>query len=176
MGLTVAYGIVQEHRGDISVESEPGQGARFRLAFPPSDAMLDEIASVDRPEAPPARPARILVVDDEPMVRTVTSKLLRLKGHVVMEADGGHAALQMMGEAGPPAIDLVVTDLSMPDMNGRELADQLRVRFPRLPILLLTGDTDADVGDSSVDMVVKKPFRLEALEAEIQRLLRESEG
>jgi signal transduction histidine kinase len=176
MGLTVAYGIVQEHRGEIEVESEPGQGSRFRLTFPQSDAMLEEIVSVDAPAAAPTRPARVLVVDDEPMVRTVTSKLLRLKGHAVMEADGGHEALRMLGEAGLPPVDLVVTDLSMPDMNGRELAQQIRARFQRLPILLLTGDTDAEAGDGEVDVVVKKPFRLEALEAEIQRLLREAEG
>ncbi len=173
MGLTVAYGIIQEHRGEITVESKPGQGARFRLAFPLSEAMLEEIAIDDTPTPPPPRPARVLVVDDEPMVRTVTSKLLRLKGHVVLEADGGDAALQMLGSNPESPVDVVVTDLSMPDMNGRELALAVRLRFPALPILLLTGDTDAEADDGSVDVVVKKPFKLDALEAEIQRLLAE---
>jgi CheY-like chemotaxis protein len=171
MGLTVAYGIVQEHRGDIVVASEPGQGARFRLTFPPSDALREEITVDETPAPPPPRPARVLVVDDEPMVRTVTSKLLRLKGHVVLEADGGDAALHILGVNAEAPVDLVVTDLSMPDMNGRELALAIRSRFTELPILLLTGDTDAEADDGSVDVVVKKPFRLDALEAEIQRLL-----
>jgi DNA-binding response OmpR family regulator len=76
----------------------------------------------------------------------------------------------MLGETEAP-VDLVVTDLSMPDMNGRDLALEVRRRFPGLPVLMLTGDTDADAGDGTVDSVMKKPFKLDALEAEIQRLL-----
>jgi len=170
MGLTVAYGIVQEHRGEIVVDSAPGQGACFRLTFPQSDTPFEDVADTAAAAPVLVRPARVLVVDDEPMVRTVTSKLLRLKGHLVLEADGGEAALQILGDADAP-VDMVVTDLSMPDMNGHELAGQVRVRFPHLPILMLTGDTDAEVGDGAVDSVMKKPFKLDALEAEIQRLL-----
>jgi signal transduction histidine kinase len=168
MGLTVCYGIVQEHNGTIEVESEPGRGTLFRLAFPSA-----------KPARPPGRPtlaagtgahrrARILVVDDEPMVRTVTAQLLRLKGHTVVEAEGGPEALDHLDAA---AFDLVVTDLSMPEMSGRELAHHVRRRLPLLPILLLTGDTDAQESTAYVDAVVQKPFKIDALEEVIQRVL-----
>ena len=120
MGLTMSQGIVQEHSGRIEVESAPGRGTVFRLVFP---FATDHPAPVTPREAPAsAEPGglRLLVVDDEPMVRTVTTKLLRLRGHEVEEADGGPAALDVLAE-GPP-FDLVVTDLSMPEMSGRELA------------------------------------------------------
>ncbi len=168
MGLTMSQGIVQEHNGRIEVESEPGRGTRFRLVFPfHSEAPAPEAAAA-RPTAAPAPGFRILVVDDEPMVRTVTTKLLRLRGHDVAEVDGGPAALEALAEA---PFDLVVTDLSMPDMSGRELAAVIRNRHPGLPVLLLTGDTDADVEEGDVGAVVKKPFQLDVLDGAIRSLL-----
>ncbi len=176
MGLTMSHGIVQEHNGRIEVESAPGRGTMFRLVFPFSTATpAPETAPEAAPEAearPPVSGLRILVVDDEPMVRTVTTKLLRLRGHDVRDADGGPAALAVLAEAGPgrPAFDVVVTDLSMPDMSGRELAAAIRQRHDGLPVLLLTGDTDADVEGADVAAVVKKPFQLDALDAVVREV------
>ena len=196
MGLTVSLGIVQEHNGRVEVVSAPGAGTRFRMLFPLDTAAPapevtvvepDETAQVEMPraEAPqtaaprpevqtaarPApvrsvRPLRILVVDDEPMVRLVTTKLLRLRGHTVDDADGGAAALDALDAL---QYDLVITDLSMPGMSGRELAREVRQRFPALPVVLLTGDTDAQAEGSDVSAVVKKPFQLDALEAVVQQ-------
>ena len=101
------------------------------------------------------------------MVRTVTTKLLRLRGHEVTDVDGGPAALAAL--AGGP-FDVVVTDLSMPDMSGRELAAAIRQRHAGLPVLLLTGDTDAEVEGSDVAAVVKKPFQLDALDAAVREV------
>ena len=166
MGLTMSQGIVQEHNGRIEVESAPGRGTVFRLVFP---FATDDPAPVTPRKAAPAAAGgglRLLVVDDEPMVRTVTTKLLRLRGHEVEEADGGPAALDVLAE-GPP-FDVVVTDLSMPEMSGRELAAVIRTRHAGLPVLLLTGDTDADADGGDVAAVVKKPFQLDALDAAIR--------
>ena len=166
MGLTMSQGIVQEHNGRIDVESEPGRGTVFRLVFPFStEAPAPETAPEPAPQAPPQAGLRLLVVDDEPMVRTVTTKLLRLRGHDVREVDGGPAALAALAGG---AFDVVVTDLSMPDMSGRELAAAVRQRHPGLPVLLLTGDTDADVEGADVVAVVKKPFQLDALDAAVR--------
>ena len=176
MGLTMSQGIVQEHNGRIDVESAPGRGTMFRLVFPFSTA-------APAPETVPVTPAkapgsseglRVLVVDDEPMVRTVTTKLLRLRGHDVRDVDGGPAALAVLAETGPgrPAFDVVVTDLSMPDMSGRELAAAIRQRYAGLPVLLLTGDTDAEVEGADVVAVVKKPFQLDALDAAVREAAR----
>lgn len=185
MGLTVTQGIMQEHNGRIEVDSAPGQGTTFRLVFPFEAGAPAPIAPrrAPAPAAAEARPvpeagtgARILVVDDEVMVRTVTSKLLRVRGYDVVEADGGGAALTCLDEAaasrpaGAP-VDLVLTDLSMPGMSGRELAAEVRQRYPALPVLLLTGDTDAEAESGDVAAVVKKPFQLDALDATIRAAL-----
>ncbi|MEM8559726.1 MAG: ATP-binding protein [Bacteroidota bacterium] len=171
MGLTVSYGIVQEHEGTIEVTSQAGEGTRFTLTFP----ILTDVPAEPRPVLPEpevdvedARVGHLLVVDDEEMVRSVTGRLLRLKGHEVDEAEGGERALARIADH---PYDLVLTDLSMPDMNGRELAFRIRQHHPRLPIILLTGDTDADDGSEHIDVVVKKPFKLDDLEAVVQRLL-----
>ncbi|WP_412067781.1 ATP-binding protein [Rubrivirga sp. IMCC43871] len=168
MGLTMSQGIVQEHNGRIEVESAPGRGTLFRLVFP---FTAHEPAPEAAPQAAPqAKGAglRLLVVDDEPMVRTVTAKLLRLRGHTVREADGGPSALAELAKDAD--LDAVVTDLSMPDMSGRELAAAIRQRHPGLPVLLLTGDTDAEADGADVAAVVKKPFQLDALDAAVRAL------
>lgn len=168
MGLTMSQGIVQEHNGRIEVESEPGRGTLFRLVFPlAADEPAPESAPMaDAPVLPGTTAGlRILVVDDEPMVRTVTTKLLRLRGHTVTEVDGGPAALQALAEA---PFDVVVSDLSMPVMTGRELAAAIRQQHPALPVLLLTGDTDANAESEDVAAVVKKPFQLDVLDAVVR--------
>jgi signal transduction histidine kinase len=167
MGLTVSQGIVQEHNGRIEVESTPGRGTTFRLLFPVGAAApAPEVAAAVVVEA---RPLRVLVVDDEPMVRLVTAKLLRLRGHEVAEAEGGPDALIALETS---AVDLVVTDLSMPDMSGRELAAEIRLRFPSMPVVLLTGDTDAEAESADIKAVVRKPFQLDVLEAALQSAMR----
>lgn len=177
MGLTVSHGIVQEHDGSIEVRSIPGKGTRFILRFPvaePDDRPKAPVEEGSTGEGDPGEPdpafqtARLLVVDDEEMVRAVTAKLLRLKGHTVKEADGGPRALDLLAEH---PFDLVVTDLGMPEMSGSELAYRIRQHHPHLLILLLTGHTDAEDQSEHVDVVVKKPFQIDVLERTIQRLL-----
>jgi len=171
MGLTVSYGIVQEHNGAIEVASAPGKGTRFCLSFPPADRKA--AASLEDSDAPstdePIR-ARILIVDDEPMVRTVTAKLLRLHGHDVAEVESGPQALAHLDAHEG---DLGSTDPSMPQRNGRERAHHLHERNPGLPVLLLTGDTDAHEGAEHIVAVVQKPFKLDVLEGVIQRVIGE---
>jgi len=168
MGLTMSQGSVQEHNGRIEGESEPGRGTVFRLVFP--FAAASPAPQTGPAAAAPSAPSaglRVLVVDDEPMVRTVTTKLLRMRGHDVRDVDGGPAALAALAEG---TFDLVVTDLSMPEMSGRELAAAVRHRHPGLPVLLLTGDTDAEVEGSDVAAVVKKPFQIDALDETVRRV------
>jgi two-component system cell cycle sensor histidine kinase/response regulator CckA len=183
MGLPVSYGIVREHDGTIDVQSEPGWGTRFTLSFPayiPADhpasdelaprvtALPDEPLSDAHAEPDSLRGYTLLVVDDDAMVRNVTAKLLRLRGHTVEKARGGPEALDKLAEQ---PFDLVVTDLGMPKMSGDELAYHIRQHHPHLHIVLLTGHTDAEDQSEHVDIVVKKPFRIDVLEATIQRLM-----
>ncbi len=170
MGLTVSYGIVQEHGGDVAVASEPGEGTRFSLHFPAAPT-ASVVSEPEVPLSPPrAASARILVVDDEPAVRNVTARLLATRDYAVEEASGGSEALALLDDE---TVDLVVTDLGMPEMSGSELAYRIRQRLPDLPIILLTGHTDAEDQAGHADAVVRKPFQIKILDEVIQRLLTE---
>lgn len=179
MGLTVCYGIVEEHDGGIDVRSRPGHGTCFTLHFPPAESAPPPRPAPSKPSSDriPVRPApppptperslRVLVVDDEPMVRAVTSQLLRLRKHEVTEAESGPDALRLAADRD---FDLVITDLGMPEMSGRELSMLLRERYPALPIIMLTGHTDAEDAAEHVDAVVVKPFKIAGLEETIRRV------
>ncbi|HYE58274.1 MAG TPA: ATP-binding protein [Rhodothermales bacterium] len=171
MGLAVAEGIVRAHEGRVEVDSMVGRGTSFRLVFPEYRAALPAAAPAVA-ETPRAR-ARLLVVDDEPLVRTTLLRLLRLRGHEVVEATGGEDAL---ARGDLDSFDAVLTDLGMPGMNGRSLATALRRQYPDLPIVLLTGDTEPGDPDEVITAVLAKPFRTDDLDALIQRLLRTRPG
>ena len=165
MGLSVCYSTVQEHDGEIEVDTNLGFGTTFTLSFPP--AAITEVAEETSARQPTASARRILVVDDEPMVRSVLARLLTLRGHDVVQAASGAEALTVLDGN---TVDLVFTDQGMPEMNGRLLARKIRGRFHRLPIVLLTGDTEAGKPDDDVNRVMAKPFKLDALEAVINDL------
>lgn len=167
MGLAVSYGIIQEHEGTIRVESHLGKGTSFHILLPRAEEARPERR--DKVDERPRQSARIMVVDDERMVRTILEKLLRLKGHSVQQADSGSEAIRL---AGSQQFDLVFTDLGMPEMNGRQLARELRARHPHLPIVLLTGDTEAGEPGRDVDVVLSKPFKIDQLESTIQDIMR----
>ncbi len=166
MGLAVSYGIIQEHEATITVETALGKGTRFDLAFPAASGALPEAEA--GPEPASGMKARVLIVDDDRMVRTVLSRLLTLKEHHVRQASSGREALEM---ASAEPFDIVITDQGMPEMSGRQLARQLRRSFPTLPIVLLTGDTEVGEADEEIDCVLSKPFQLDVLESTIQQML-----
>lgn len=166
MGLAVTYGIVQEHEGTINVTSRLGEGTRFDIIFSPAEKEVRQSEPQIGPS--PNQAARVLVIDDEPLVRSVLSKLLRLHGHTVHTAESGEEALSI---AEAESFDIVFVDQAMPGMNGREVAYALRQRFANLPIVLLTGDTDVGVTNDDIDLILGKPFQIQEVEATIQRLI-----
>jgi signal transduction histidine kinase/CheY-like chemotaxis protein len=165
MGLAASYGIVQEHEGDIDVESEPGEGTTFTLVFPPADESEPE-PDVETPDPTETASVRALVVDDEEMVRSIVNQLLSLNDHEVDLASSGNEALATFE---PNKYDIVFTDFGMPEMTGAELAERLHERQPDLPIILLTGYTDTETAVGEVNDILSKPFKLEELEAAIQK-------
>jgi len=165
MGLAASYGIVQEHEGTIDVTSEPGEGTRFTLRFPPADG---EPASVEEPPSEPSDPdsVSVLVVDDEEMVRSTVTRLLSLNGHEVERASSGAEALTMFSAN---EYDIVFTDFGMPEMTGAELSRELKEKAPDLPVILLTGYTETEEAIEEVDGILSKPFKRDELEATIQK-------
>ena len=162
LGLSVTYGIIQRHRGTIEVESGEAQGATFTVTLPAARA-----ADEAEPRAPTAsgagaaRPARVFVVEDEASVRELLVDLLRSAGHHPVAAADGATGLAMLDPATPP--DLALIDFGLPGMSGLEVAARLRVSYPGIPLVLVTGWADrldpATVEKSGVSRVIPKPFQ-----------------
>ena len=173
LGLSTVYGIVKQSGGFIWAYSEPGKGTTFKTYLPLAEPGIEQD---EEPEAAVRSKGgeTVLVVEDEPMVRRVISRALREFGYVVEEAANGREALERLDSpAGIP--DLVITDLVMPEMGGRELAVRLAERFPDLPILFTSGYTDGEaVRRVLVDEqrpFLQKPLRPDILRRRIRELL-----
>ncbi|MBS1854202.1 MAG: PAS domain S-box protein [Acidobacteria bacterium] len=173
LGLATAFAVVTGAGGHIAVESQPGQGATFRLYFPRD-------ASPPLVEVPAGGPAsrrmqgRVLVVEDQAEVREVACAILRTTGLEVIEADCGEAALALV-EDGACEVDVLLTDVIMPGMNGRELATRFAEKRPGAKVIFMSGYTDRimspdGVLDSSV-VFLQKPFKPDELTAVVRQTL-----
>jgi PAS domain S-box-containing protein len=171
MGLAVSFGIIERHGGEIQVKSEPGRGSTFILRFPLFPPSLEEILP---DEAPGARVASVLVVDDELPIRTLLADLLRARGHKVLTAEDGLAGLRAIEAS---RFDLVITDLSMPGADGWTLVSEVRRRWPGTKLMMVTGyggfaEVAVTGGDTSlIDMLISKPFNIGEIDARINELL-----
>jgi CheY-like chemotaxis protein len=157
LGLAMVFGIVERHGGTVAVESAPGRGTAFQLAFPAAAPSVTAAAPV---EAAPVTTLRILAVDDEPRLSRMVALMLGQAGHRVATAASGEEALERL-EREP--FDLVISDLGMGEgMTGWELADAVRRRWPRVRVALATGwgaQIDPDEARSrGVSGVLSKPF------------------
>jgi two-component system cell cycle sensor histidine kinase/response regulator CckA len=137
------YGIVKQSDGYIWVSSEPGRGTTFRIYLPEHTGPVEELPSPST-VAPPGGIETILIVEDEPAVRRMASRALRSQGYAVLEATNGAEALEVLsGAAGP--VDLVLSDVVMPVLNGRELSERLAIDRPEVRVLFMSGYTDDDI-------------------------------
>lgn len=175
LGLAIVYSIAQQSGGTVAVESEPGQGATFRVLLPRAGdvAVTARVPAAAAPEGLPPVRARVLLVEDDDAVRHLTRKLLEETGCEVQEASNGDEALDLA--VVDLDLDLLVTDVVMPGMSGPELARRLQGKRDDLAVLLLSGFVRDEVdlpqpGDRQA--FLQKPFTREALRATVNKLLR----
>ena len=144
LGLSTVYGIVKQSGGFIWVHSAPGLGTTFKIDLPRVGATHSPPPTTRRPRATPGGSETILVVEDEDLVRALATRSLAERGYRVIEAREGSEALRQL-ELHPSGVDLVISDVVMPEMGGRELARRLGTQRPSLPVLFISGYTGEDV-------------------------------
>jgi signal transduction histidine kinase len=160
LGLSVAYGTVQRYGGTLTVESTEGQGTTVEVSLPTASAATVVSKGTSAAPKAPALPLRILVIDDELQVRSTLAEMLEEQGHSVTQAPGGREGLSYL-ESNPELVDVVISDLGMPDMTGWDVASAIQARWPRLPVGLITGWGETEITReerSRVNFVINKPF------------------
>ncbi len=174
LGLSTVYGIVKQSGGFIWAYSEPGLGTTFKVYFPRA---VQAAAAFERRQgaaAPEGAAETVLLVEDEASVRSLARRILRDEGYIVLEANTAVEALKVsLAHDGP--IELLLTDLVMPELNGRDLAEKLAARRPEMRILFMSGYTDHAVlrdGDKERDeRFLQKPFTPESLIRKVREVL-----
>lgn len=161
LGLAAVLGIVRTHGGGLRLTTAPGEGSTFYVLWP---------AAITADALPVATPARrtVLVIDDEDLVRDVVARMIEDLGYTAVTAADGTEALDVVGRS---TVDAVLVDLTMPKMSGADVVTQLRATKPGLPIVLCTGYDRDRRGPVDVDAYLPKPFRIEALEETLAKLL-----
>ncbi|HEV8642416.1 MAG TPA: ATP-binding protein [Methylomirabilota bacterium] len=170
LGLSVMYGIIVRHGGEVDVESRPGHGSAFTIRLP---VAREPVAPPAPPAPAPPRPgARVLVIDDEPHVRAIIMETLTRDGYQVIACGDGREGISRFDAE---TFDVVVTDLGMPGLTGWDVAQHVKRQRPRTPVVLVTGWGDRlsaeEIQTRGVDFLVSKPFALDQVRAVVRRAL-----
>jgi len=171
LGLAQVFGVVEQHRGTVVVDSSLGVGTTFRLTLPAAPTVA--MAQGARPaNCAAARQLRILAVDDEPAVGSMVRRILRPQGHSVVTATSGEEALERLADE---SFDVMISDVGMgPGMNGWELVERVRQSWPAMHVVLATGwgaaIDSSEARAKGVDAVIAKPYRPADLESLLARL------
>jgi CheY-like chemotaxis protein len=179
LGLAMVYGVMERHDGKIEIESQLGRGTTFRLVFPVRKATKPD-AAVE--EAGPVDPLQILCIDDEPLVRDLLKDMLERDGHRVSVSDGGQNGIETFRTArkeGRP-FDVIITDLGMPYIDGRQVVKTVKNESPSTPVVMLTGwgAFMKEEGDApaQVDSILSKPPRSNELRQTLGRFQSPKKG
>jgi PAS domain S-box-containing protein len=174
LGLSTVYGIVKQSGGDIGVHSEPGLGTTFKIYLPRVDESLEEMREKVTGKELPHGGETILVVEDEEDVRGLAVRVLERQGYTVLETSCGDDALVLMRERKEP-IHMILTDVVMPRMNGRQLAERLIPLHPKMKVLYMSGYADNAIVHHSVleegVNYIQKPFSIDELARKVREVL-----
>ncbi|MCD6520626.1 MAG: PAS domain S-box protein [Anaerolineae bacterium] len=175
LGLAMVYGLVRQCGGRIEVESEPGQGSTFRLYFPRVEAPEHVEEDPEEAEALPKGREMVLLVEDQDEVRRLTARMLQALGYEVVALSSAEEALRFCDEEEYPLVDLLLTDVIMPEMSGPDLFAQLRQHYPYIRPLFMSGYLGRRAVERVLDQpgmtLLKKPFSLEGLAHAVRQAL-----
>jgi PAS domain S-box-containing protein len=179
LGLATVYGIVQQNQGFIHVYSEPGEGATFRIYLPVCAPCEERPADEGKRSIPQGRGETVLLVEDQPPILELGTEMLRLLGYSVLPVGEPAAALRIAGE-GATAIDLLITDVIMPEMNGAQLVEGFRALRPDTPCLYMSGYTADAIAQRGLTEegvhFLQKPFLLEDLAVKVRTAVDSASG
>jgi PAS domain S-box-containing protein len=176
LGLSTVYGIVKQHGGSINAYSEPGHGTTLKIFIPRiPDTATGGNFPASQPEAVERGTGTILIVEDDAMVRTLAGRMLTGLGYTVLIAGTAESCFELVEKHGA-AIDLLLTDVIMPKMSGKELSEQVRRMVPGMKVLFMSGYSSDVIGNHDVGekgaLFIQKPFSLQALSSKIREALR----
>jgi CheY-like chemotaxis protein len=161
LGMSVSYGIIKRHGGEILIETGLGRGTTFIVHLPVGFGEKEYEKKISEP-IKEARPGRILVIDDEDSVRDILSQMLKVKGHQVVVASDGEEGIERFKEE---TFDLVFTDLGMPKISGWEVGKAIKGLNSKVPVVMITGWgmelSKEKMTESGIDLIVSKPFQFD---------------
>jgi len=172
LGLAMVYSTLKAHGGTLDIRSAPGEGTTVVLRFPAAPEPPGAPPAADPAQTPSRAPRRLLLVDDDELIRSSVPAALARQGHAVESAGSGARALELLEGGLDP--DLVILDYNMPGMNGAETLDRIMALRGRIPVIVATGFVDTELSEALARwpkvLCLPKPFTTEALQAAIDRL------
>jgi CheY-like chemotaxis protein len=177
LGLSTVYGIVKQHGASIEVDSVPGEGSTFTISIPLAASAAPEAEIADAPRGSRRGCERILLAEDDQSVRELAARILTRHGYEVLASSDAKGALDALAEAKGP-VDLLLTDVIMPDLNGPELYAKVRQRCPAIKVVYMSGYTDhvvlPDGVSRSRSSFLQKPFSVDQLTEKVREVLESS--